>query len=53
MADSRDDKFHEALVGKNVPTLTLDNKWHKLMDEVGKTPEISRLEDQLNDLVKE
>ncbi len=50
---NKEDKFQAALVGKNVPTLTLDNKWHKLMAEVGKTPEMSKLEDKLNQLVKE
>ena len=46
-------KFQSALVGKNVPTLTLDNKWHKLVSEVGKTKEMEKLEQRLNELVKE
>ncbi len=47
------EKFHSALIGKNVPTLTLDNKWHKLVNEVGKTKEMEKLEQKLNELVKE
>ncbi|MCR5024223.1 MAG: hypothetical protein K6A90_07835 [Lachnospiraceae bacterium] len=47
------DKFQSALIGKNVPTLTLDNKWHKLVSEVGKTKEMEKLEQRLNELVKE
>ncbi len=48
-----DQKFQAALLGKNVPTLTLDNKWHKLMAEVGKTERIKELEEKLNALLKE
>ena len=47
------EKFQSALLGKDVPTLTLDNKWHKLINEVGKTKEIEKLELKLNELVKE
>ncbi len=54
MSDKENEKkFQVALSGKNVPTLTLDNKWHKLMDEVGKTAEMIKLEEKLNALVKE
>ena len=50
--ESKDKEFQTAVSGKNVPTLTLDNKWHKLMAEVGKTKEMEKLEEKLNDLVK-
>lgn len=50
---AKDDRFEKALLGKNVPTLTLDNKWHKLMGEVGKTKEMEKLEARLNELVKQ
>ncbi len=50
--DNKGEEFQAAVLGKNVPTLTLDNKWHKLMAEVGKTKEIEALEEKLNELVK-
>ncbi len=53
MADELDQKFQAALLGKNVPALTLDNKWHKLIAEVGKTERMKELEDRLNALLKE
>ncbi|MCR4590201.1 MAG: hypothetical protein K5668_05220 [Lachnospiraceae bacterium] len=53
MSDELDQKFQAALLGKNVPTLTLDNKWHKLIAEVGKTDRMKELEDKLNSLLKE
>ncbi len=54
MADEKkDERFQAALLGKNVPTLTLDNKWHKLMAEVGKTDRMEELENTINKLVKE
>lgn len=44
--------FEPALTGKNVPVLTLDNKWHKLFDGVIKPKDIEKLEKDLNNLVK-
>ena len=50
---SRDDEiFREALVGKKIPILTLDNQWHKLFTQTGDNAEIHRLEEQVNDLLK-
>ncbi|MBQ9550617.1 MAG: hypothetical protein IJU87_07375 [Lachnospiraceae bacterium] len=51
--DNNDERFQAALLGKNIPTLTLDNKWHKLMAEVGKTDRMEELENTINKLVKE
>lgn len=53
---SRDKKqkqeaFRTALQGKKIPVLTLDNKWYRLLNEVGRV-EFKALEDQLNDLLK-
>lgn len=45
------EQFEKALLGKNVPILTLDNKWYRLLGEVGKD-EIEDLEEQLNALLK-
>lgn len=44
-------QFSEALQGKKIPILTLDNKWYRLLDEEAKKS-ISRTETQLNDLLK-
>lgn len=43
--------FSEALQGKNIPVLTLDHKWYRLLDEFGRR-EVSDLEEQLNSLLK-
>lgn len=47
-----DDKFKPALVGKKIPILTLDNKWHKLFTQSEFTPELMGLEKNLNELLK-
>lgn len=44
--------FKEALVGKRVPVLTLDNQWHKLFTQTGENDEIHDLEEKLNDVLK-
>ncbi|MCM1101422.1 MAG: Atg14 domain-containing protein [Clostridium sp.] len=43
--------FSDALLGKKIPILTLDNKWYRLLDEVGKA-NVKDLENRLNDLLK-
>jgi len=43
--------FSEALIGKNIPVLTLDNKWYKLLDELGRD-EVKDEEQALNTLLK-
>lgn len=48
----KDDVFIPALEGKKIPILTLDNTWHKLFTQTDPTPEILRLEEELNDLLK-
>lgn len=45
------DEFSEALQGKKIPILTLDNKWYRLLDDEAKK-KISGTEAQLNDLLK-
>ncbi len=47
-----DDVFKPALAGKKIPVLTLDNKWHKLFTQIEPNPQIKKLEDELNELVK-
>lgn len=47
-----DGAFRQALEGKKIPVLTLDNNWHRLFTQVEHTPEIQTAEEQLNELIK-
>lgn len=47
-----DEVFEPALIGKKIPILTLDEKWHKLFDQGEYTHEIKDMEDELNGLLK-
>ena len=47
-----DDVFKPALVGKKIPILTLDNKWHRLFTQSEFTPELKGMEKNLNDMLK-
>lgn len=47
-----DEIFEPALAGKKIPILTLDNKWHKLFTQNEYTSEISRMESEMNQLLK-
>ena len=47
-----DEVFESALIGKKIPILTLDNKWHQLFTQKEYTPEIKDMEDELNGLLK-
>lgn len=47
-----DEVFKAALVGKKIPILTLDNKWHKLFTQSEFTPELKGKEKNLNDMLK-
>ncbi len=52
MADrSKQEKFSEALLGKKIPILTLDNKWYRLLDDTGRAM-VKGMEDELNTLLK-
>ena len=44
--------FKNSLKDKRVPILVLDQKWHRLFALNGKTPEILRIEADLNKLVE-
>lgn len=48
----KEEVFKPALVGKNIPILTLDNKWHKLFTQMGTSPKIDKTEKQLNEILK-
>lgn len=47
----RQDVFKQALQGKNIPILTLDNKWYRLLDQRAKAS-VKSIEKQLNNLLK-
>lgn len=47
-----DEVFREALIGKKIPVLTLDNQWHRLFTQTEPNEEIQRLEDNLNEILK-
>lgn len=47
----RQESFAEALKGKRIPILTLDNKWYKLLTPQARR-QVSALEQQLNTLLK-
>ena len=47
-----DEIFEPALIGKKIPILTLDNKWHQLFTQREYTPEIKQMEKELNNLLK-
>ncbi|MBP5385130.1 MAG: hypothetical protein J6Y57_09200 [Lachnospiraceae bacterium] len=48
----REEIYKNALVGKKIPVLILDPKWHKLFSKTGTTDEIKALEKQLQELLK-
>lgn len=51
MAD-KGDTFEKALEGRKIPILVLDNKWHRLFDTMEYDKTTSRLEEELNALLK-
>lgn len=44
--------YKPALDGKNIPILTLDNKWHRLFTQTELSPKIMAKEKELNELLK-
>lgn len=50
---SRTEKIYKpALEGKNIPILTLDNKWHQLFLRMEKSEQIVACENELNELLR-
>lgn len=43
--------FEQALKGKKLPVLTLDSKWYRLLDELGRNA-VKEYEEQLNNLLR-
>lgn len=50
--DKENDKFKAALEGKKIPILTVDHKWHRLFEQTAGDPELKKLQDDLNALLK-
>lgn len=48
----KEEIYKPALVGKNIPILTLDNKWHRLFTQTEISPEIKEKEQELKELLK-
>lgn len=44
--------YTTALEGKKIPILTLDHKWHQIFQHTEATPEIKRLEKELNERIQ-
>ena len=49
---SSDERFKEAIKGKHIPVLTLDNKWHRLFTKTDETKEMKAAEERLNELLR-
>ena len=49
---SKEDTYKNALKGKRVPILTLDNKWYRLFSMMEPDNELKRLEEELNTLLR-
>ncbi len=47
-----DEAFKQALIGRKIPILTLDNKWHKLFTQAEYSSEIKSTEKELNELIR-
>lgn len=48
----KEDIYKPALMGKKIPILTLDNKWHRLFTQTEPDKYIKQLEEELNELIK-
>ena len=48
----KEEVYIPALEGKNIPILTLDNKWHRLFTQTGISNEILKQEEVVNELLK-
>lgn len=49
----KEEEYKAALIGKKIPVLTLDNKWHQLFTQTESTRQIEALSEKLNELVRE
>lgn len=44
--------FEPALIGRKIPVLTLDHKWHQLFTQAEYSAQVKSMEKELNDLLK-
>jgi hypothetical protein len=51
-SDDKESAFQEALRGKRLPILTLDNKWYQMFVSVIENKAVADLETELNELLK-
>ena len=49
---NKEESYKQALKGKKIPILTLDNKWYRLFSMMEPDKELKQLEDNLNTLLK-
>lgn len=49
----KEESYKQALNGKKIPVLTLDNKWHRLFTMMEPDRELKRLEENLNALLRQ
>ena len=49
----KEESYKQALSGKKIPILTLDNKWHRLFAMMEPDRDLKRLEENLNTLLKQ
>lgn len=49
----KEESYKQALNGKKIPILTLDNKWHRLFNMMEPDRELKRLEENLNALLRQ
>lgn len=52
MPKSEED-YKIAMAGKKIPILTLDHKWHRLFTQIDTNSDINKLEEELNELLKQ
>ena len=46
------DDFVNALYGRSLPVLTLDNKWHQIFASAKESAKVKELEEEINELLK-
>lgn len=51
--EEENNKYFESLKGTALPIIVLDNKWHKLFEGRKKPGNVKKLEQELNDLLKQ
>ena len=47
-----DEKYRPAIIGKHIPIVTLDHKWHQIFIKINKPQEVEKNESRLNELLR-